>query len=73
MVKKALTLIGILLICCSFNPGVQKVYVCNSSTSVAYHQDRDCRGLGRCRHEIIYVTQEEAVNTYGKRACKICY
>jgi len=49
------------------------VYVCNSTTSVAYHSSSTCRGLNRCTHKIVKVTKKEAVETYGKRACKICF
>ena len=49
------------------------VYVCDSSTSVAYHETKLCRGLNACTHTIIAVTQTKAINSYGKRACKICY
>lgn len=48
------------------------VYVCNSNTSVAYHSSQNCRGLNRCTHKVIKVTQKEAIETYGKRACKLC-
>ena len=49
------------------------VYVCDSKTSVAYHADKDCRGLNRCTHTIIKISQTDAINKYGKRKCKICY
>jgi len=52
---------------------VTYVYVCDSKTSYAYHSPKDCRGLSRCTHEIIKVTESEAKNTYYKRACKLCW
>ena len=57
----------------SFTGADTSVYVCNSSTSVAYHVTKTCSGLNRCTHEIITVTKNDAVNSYKKRACKICY
>jgi hypothetical protein len=69
------TMIKILLLTCllSFKPSEPMVYVCHSKSSVAYHEYKDCRGLQRCTHEIIYVAKKDAVNKYGKRACKICH
>lgn len=52
---------------------IDYVYVCDSKTSVAYHQTKTCRGLNRCTHTIIKVTKTEATDTYFKRACKVCY
>lgn len=49
------------------------VYICNSSTSVAYHSKKDCRGLNRCTHTIIEVSEEKAAKEYSKRKCKVCY
>lgn len=57
----------------SFTTPPEKVYVCDSKTSVAYHASKDCRGLNKCTHEIIYITKKDAMENYGKRACKICY
>jgi len=48
------------------------VFVCDSSTSYAYHSYQNCRGLNRCKHQIISVTENQAQNM-GKRPCKICY
>lgn len=48
------------------------VYLCNSSAAYAYHSTTSCKGLSRCNHGIIKVTLSEAVNKYGRRACKIC-
>lgn len=49
------------------------VWICNSEKSVAYHSKKDCRGLNNCKHEIKEVTKTDAMNVYGRRACKICY
>jgi len=48
------------------------VFVCDSTTSYAYHRTENCRGLNRCSHQIIQITESEAQNR-GKRACKICF
>ena len=69
--KTVLKLILVILLVAA-TPATEKVYVCDSSTSVAYHSKNDCRGLKKCKHEVIYITKPEAVKK-GKRACKICY
>ena len=69
---KKIGLASLLLILISFS-SESSVYVCDSSTSVAYHSSSDCRGLNKCTHTIIRVSQNDAINKYGKRACKICY
>lgn len=56
----------------AWQPAPQKVYICDSSSSYAYHIDRDCSGLGHCKHRILVVTKQDAINTYGRQACKIC-
>lgn len=71
---KHLRILGFALILfTSFRPQTEKVYICNSSTAVAYHDDRSCRGLNKCTHGILEVTKKEAIDKYGRRACKICY
>lgn len=49
------------------------VYLCKSATAYVYHKTTNCRGLAACTHKIIKVTQEEAIQEYGRRACKVCY
>lgn len=51
----------------------KQVYVCESPNAVAYHQARSCRGLQRCKHTIVKVTEDVAKSKYGLRRCKICY
>jgi hypothetical protein len=51
----------------------EKVYICVSSSAYAYHQYINCNGLNKCTHTIKFVTENEAINTYGRRKCKICY
>ena len=36
------------------------IYICNSPTAETYHNNPECRGLSRCRYEVVEVTQEEA-------------
>jgi hypothetical protein len=61
-----------LMLITSFS-GDSSVFVCDSNTSVAYHYTKTCRGLNACTHTIIQVSKTSAINSYGKRACKICY
>lgn len=49
-----------------------KVYVCMSESSVAYHLTKNCTGLDNCTHEIKAMTVSEAVDL-KKRECKKCY
>ncbi len=71
--KKVIYFLLALALSISFKAPDEKVYVCHSSTSVAYHENKECRGLDSCKHEIIYITKKEAIENHGKRACKICY
>ena len=52
----------------SFN---ETVYIC--VTGNVYHKTPKCRGLANATHAIKAVSREEAINKYGRRACKICY
>lgn len=36
------------------------VYICNSSTSYAYHSNEYCRGLNRCSHGVLKVSLTDA-------------
>jgi hypothetical protein len=49
------------------------VYICDSKSSYAYHSGKSCSGIKKCKHDVLSVSKSEAVNTYGRRACKICY
>ena len=53
-------------------PTSTAIYICNSPTAETYHNNPECRGLSRCRYEVVEVTQEEA-EELGRRPCKICY
>lgn len=50
-----------------------KVYICDSENSYAYHSNSSCRGINRCKSQILEVTKSDAINTYNRKACKICY
>jgi hypothetical protein len=50
----------------------QSVFICDSKTSYAYHSTADCRGLNRCTHQIVKVSEDEAKQN-GRRPCKLCW
>ncbi len=54
------------------SPSASYVYICVSRTSHAYHRNRYCRGLGRCKHSIKRIPESEAIQR-GYRRCRICY
>lgn len=70
--KKLLLILSVLLLSFKIVP-IEYVYVCDGKTSVAYHSTDNCKGLNRCTHTVIKVTKQDAINTYGKRACKLCW
>ena len=47
----------------------QTVYICVSPNAPAYHFIRNCRGLNRCTHRIIQVSEIKAINKYNRRKC----
>jgi len=49
----------------------QQVLICDSPNAVAYHAF-ECRGLAKCTHGIVKVSESEA-QRLGRRPCKICY
>jgi hypothetical protein len=49
------------------------VYICDSESSYAFHSSESCRGIKRCTHGILKVSKADAMNKYGRKACKICY
>jgi len=51
---------------------VDSVYICVSKTGHKYHDNRECRGLAKCTHEIRKVSGAQA-SKLGYTACKICY
>ena len=50
-----------------------KVYVCVSSSSFAYHNKKNCRGLKACTHEIKEVEESHASKTMKRKKCGYCY
>ena len=64
---------ALLTVVLSASAPADKVYVCDSGGAVAYHADRNCRGLRRCTHEIVLVSESDAVKVYHHRKCRICY
>lgn len=46
-------------------------FVCNSSGSVAYHINGQCKGLAKCTHEIVKMTAQNA-EARGKHPCRMC-
>jgi len=54
-------------------PHGDSVYICVSSGSYAYHSDKNYRGLQKCTHTIKKVSEKEAITTYNRKKCKICY
>lgn len=53
-------------------PSPKKAYICYSERSNAYYFSKSCPGLQHCKHGILVVTKDEAINTYGRRASQIC-
>ncbi len=44
----------------SFNQTERKVYICESKNATAYHLDKECSGLQRCKSTITQVSEETA-------------
>ena len=73
MKKILCSFLVILFVSTGFTTVMDDVYICNSKTAEVYHATKSCRGLDRCTHEIKAVSKKDAVDVYGRRACKICY
>lgn len=50
----------------------ETVYICTGGYSKRYHSTASCRGLNRCKGDIIDVSLEDA-KSRGRTPCKICY
>ena len=50
----------------------EKVYICKSGTSYAYHNSY-CQGLRQCTHKIDTVTITQAIESGHKKPCGYCY
>lgn len=46
-------------------------FVCNSSGSVAYHINGQCKGLAKCTHEVVKMSAQNA-EAKGKHSCRMC-
>lgn len=60
------------ILCLSFKGTTTQVYICNNKNTSVYHVSKTCKALKKCTHEIITVSQTDAVSKHGKRACKLC-
>ncbi len=47
------------------------VYICTGGSATKYHSTPNCRGLTRCRGEIIKISIG-AARDHGRTPCKIC-
>lgn len=50
-----------------------KVFICTGGHAYAYHNNRRCKGLNRCKAEIRYVSLAKAKATGRKKRCGYCY
>ena len=49
------------------------VWICMGGCAYAYHSNRDCPGLNRCKSEIVQVTLGEAKKKGRRKPCSKCY
>ncbi|WP_314824436.1 hypothetical protein [Porphyromonas endodontalis] len=47
------------------------VYICTGGSATKYHSPPNCRGLNRCKGDVIKISIKDARNQ-GRTACKIC-
>ncbi len=47
----------------------EKVWICNSMNSKAYHLSKECRGLQSCRDTIINICKTRAEHQFGRVLC----
>lgn len=47
------------------------VYVCTGKYSRAYHYDRHCKGLEKCKKQVIVISEQEA-EANGRHLCRYC-
>lgn len=48
-----------------------KVTVCNSDGATKYHYTSSCRGLSKCKHQIVTMTKSQA-KAKGLGCCSFC-
>jgi hypothetical protein len=71
-IKKSLRILSLIIffsVLSAFRSPNVTVYLCDSETAYAYHLSKNCRGLNNCKHEIIAVSKETAIGTYGRKIC----
>lgn len=67
MLKRTLFIAGTVTVLLSFK-NAKTVYLCNSEKITRYHLDKQCRGLNACKHQVISVLEENAINN-GLKLC----
>ena len=67
---KYLSLLALVFILFSFSStNGETVYICVSKNAVAYHLNKECKGLKQCKAEVKAVSRNHAINTYGRKLC----
>lgn len=51
----------------------QNVIICSGQNANAYHSRNNCAGLNNCQAEIYTVSEYDAINKYGRKACCRCW
>jgi len=51
------------------HPERKKVFVCDSEGSTKYHLKKNCKGLEKCKHEVLKITKEEAIKKGKTELC----
>lgn len=69
-VKAAIATLAIAIM--SFSSSANYVYICTGGSAKKYHATQNCRGLNRCKGEVVKVSVEDA-KSKGRTACKICF
>ena len=73
MKKQIIIILSSFLLLTAQQPKPTYVYICTGSKSVCYHKTDKCKGLKNCSGKIKKITEKEAVDTYKRRKCKVCY
>ena len=48
------------------------VYICSNGKTSVYHVSKTCNAVKRCTHDILQVSETDAIKKYHLRKCKIC-
>lgn len=51
----------------------QNVIVCSGQYAYAYHSRSNCPGLNNCQAQLYTVSEYDAINKYGRKACCRCW